>query len=92
MKEVDDPKVIISTTKKDSQIKISIADVGKGIKEEHKSRIFEPFFTTKDVGSGTGLGLSVSHGIINKMNGSIHVESTFGKGTTFIIQLPITKQ
>lgn len=89
MKGVKDPRVIIHTKKKENVVELSIADVGKGIKEEHKSRIFEPFFTTKDVGSGTGLGLSVSHGIINKMNGSIRVESTYGEGTTFFIQLPI---
>jgi len=90
MKEVKDPRITINTQEKEEgAIELSIADVGKGIKEENKSRIFEPFFTTKDVGSGTGLGLSVSHGIINKMNGSIHAESTYGKGTTFFIQLPI---
>lgn len=89
MQEVDDPKVTISTRQKDGNIEMSITDIGKGIKEEHKSRIFEPFFTTKEVGNGTGLGLSVSHGIINKMNGSIQVESTYGEGTSFNIQLPI---
>ncbi|HKK45300.1 MAG TPA: ATP-binding protein [Balneolaceae bacterium] len=91
MKGVNDPRIIIHTQTEDDSIELSIEDVGKGIKEEHKSRIFEPFFTTKDVGSGTGLGLSVSHGIINKMNGSIQVESTYGEGTTFVIQLPINQ-
>lgn len=90
MKEVKDQKIIISTAKKDSNIVLSVTDTGKGVKEEHKARIFEPFFTTKEVGSGTGLGLSVSHGIINKMGGSIQVESTYGEGTTFIITLPIS--
>lgn len=88
MKKTKDPKVKITTALKNGNAEITITDTGKGIKEEHKARIFEPFFTTKDVGSGTGLGLSVSHGIINKMGGSIHVESTYGEGASFIIQLP----
>lgn len=91
MKGIKNPRIDIITNKEEDTIKMSISDIGKGIKEEHKSRIFEPFFTTKDVGSGTGLGLSVSHGIINRMNGSIRVESTYGEGTTFIIQLPINQ-
>ncbi len=91
MKEVKDPHVTITTESQDEQVVMSISDVGKGIKEEHKSHIFEPFFTTKGVGSGTGLGLSVSHGIVNKIGGSISVESTYGEGATFIIQLPANK-
>lgn len=88
MKEVEGPEVKITTKQQNGSAEITISDIGKGIKEEHKSRIFEPFFTTKEVGSGTGLGLSVSHGIINKMGGSIRVESSQGKGASFIIQLP----
>lgn len=88
MKEAEDPRVTITTEMENGSAKVKISDTGKGIKEEHQSRIFEPFFTTKDVGSGTGLGLSVSHGIINKIGGSIHVESTYGEGASFIIQLP----
>ena len=71
------------------QSKISIADTGKGMTEEVKTKIFQPFFTTKDVGEGTGLGLSISYGIIKKHDGQIEVESTVGKGTTFTITLPI---
>ncbi|MEN8189194.1 MAG: ATP-binding protein, partial [Thermodesulfobacteriota bacterium] len=65
-------------------------DNGPGMTEEVRSRIFEPFYTTKPVGSGTGLGLSVSYFIIcEQHNGEILARSTPGKGTTFSITLPI---
>lgn len=89
MEGVPNPRITISTTVLDRKIRLTVADIGKGIKEEQRSRIFEPFFTTKEVGSGTGLGLSVSHGIINKIGGSIWVESEYGEGAVFIIELPI---
>jgi CheY-like chemotaxis protein len=59
-----------------------------GIAPKILERIFEPFFTTKDVGQGSGIGLAVVHGIINKHNGAITVESSLGHGTTFAIYLP----
>ena len=70
-------------------VAITIADTGTGIDQEHLSKIFDPFFTTKNARNGTGLGLAVVYGIIKKQNGSIRVESTKGKGTSFIITLPL---
>jgi PAS domain S-box-containing protein len=68
---------------------IKVTDTGVGIPPENLNRIFEPFFTTKPIGSGTGLGLSVAYGIIDKHNGKISVQSAVGKGTRFTIYLPI---
>jgi PAS domain S-box-containing protein len=68
---------------------ISVADNGSGIPEDILGRIFDPFMTTKEVGKGTGLGLSISHGLIKDHKGKIEVESTFERGTTFKIYLPI---
>jgi len=70
-------------------VKVSISDTGKGIDRLYLPHIFEPFFTTKDPGQGTGLGLSITYGIIQKHNGFIDVDSEPGKGTTFIITLPV---
>jgi two-component system NtrC family sensor kinase len=70
---------------------IQVADTGPGIPKANLERIFDPFFTTKPVGRGTGLGLSICYGIINKMEGSIEVESTVGVGSKFTIRLPFRK-
>jgi two-component system, NtrC family, sensor kinase len=71
------------------KIKISIEDSGCGIPQELIYKIFDPFFTTKPVGEGTGLGLSVSYGIIQDHSGRVEVESRPGKGTKFVITLPV---
>lgn len=73
----------------ESAIEVSFSDTGHGISEENIERIFDPFFTTKDVGHGTGLGLAISYGIVKEHKGSISVESTIGKGTTFRVRLPV---
>ena len=67
---------------------LRVTDDGHGMDEATKARIFEPFFTTKDVGQGTGLGLSVAHGIILENGGSISVSSQRGMGSTFSVFLP----
>ena len=67
---------------------ICISDTGSGIPEHLVSKIFDPFFTTKAVGGGMGLGLSITHGIIGKHQGTIRVESKVGSGTSFFIELP----
>ncbi|MFP0193694.1 ATP-binding protein [Pseudomonas sp. PHC1] len=68
---------------------IEVADTGSGIAPETLQKIFDPFFTTKPVGQGTGLGLSLSYGIVKKHGGDISVRSTLGAGTTFRVQLPL---
>lgn len=69
---------------------ISIKDSGVGIKDEVKDKIFEPFFTTKDIGKGTGLGLSICFSIIRSHKGTIEFKSELGKGSEFIIVLPVS--
>ena len=71
-----------------NKVHICISDTGHGIKKEYLSRIFDPFFTTKRTGEGTGLGLSVSYGIIKSHGGNISVNSEPGKGSEFIVSLP----
>ncbi len=72
-------------------IRLTVSDTGEGIPQELSTRIFDPFFTTKEVGQGTGLGLSVVHGIIKKFGGDITFQSEPGRGTTFHVFFPVIK-
>lgn len=80
-------KTVIIDSK--SYVSISIKDTGIGMSAQVKEKIFEPFFTTKEIGEGTGLGLSISYGIIKNHQGNIEVFSEVGKGTEFVITLPV---
>jgi len=86
--EMRDPERFQIRDDRSGSVEIEIADTGGGIAREHIHRIFDPFFTTKASGRGTGLGLSVSYGIIKEHAGKIDVRSTPGKGTSFHVEFP----
>ncbi len=80
---------ISSQREGDDWVELRFSDTGSGIPEDKLNEIFKPLFTTKEEGKGTGLGLSISQEIIDRHQGTLDVESTVGRGTTFIIRLPI---
>ncbi len=83
-------RIRIATRQLDDAVEISVADSGKGIPPEIRSRIFDPFFTTKEVGRGTGQGLAIARNVVvDKHQGTLHFETEMGQGTTFYIRLPI---
>jgi PAS domain S-box-containing protein len=88
----DKGRLSIKTEKINSILRITFKDTGPGIAKENLETIFDPFFTTREVGQGTGLGLSVCHGIVTEHNGKIWAESEPGKGATFIVELPLTTE
>ncbi|WP_421375771.1 histidine kinase [Paraburkholderia sp. DD10] len=83
--------IMIRTRRDGDGVSIAIADTGIGMSAEVQAKIFDPFFTTKPVGQGTGLGLSVSYGIVEKHGGRIAVESKPGEGACFTVWLPLTQ-
>ena len=85
-------KITLTTVSDDEQVTIEVSDTGEGISPENLSKIYDPFFTTKDVGSGTGLGLAVSYGIVQEHAGSIEAESELGNGTTFRVVFPVAHE
>jgi PAS domain S-box-containing protein len=82
----------VRTAAHNGSVEIEIVDTGAGIPREHIHKIFDPFFTTKATGRGTGLGLSVSYGIIKEHAGKIDVRSTPGKGTSFHVEFPAVRK
>jgi two-component system NtrC family sensor kinase len=86
-----DGSISIKTSRDLSNIRVSITDTGPGIPEPMQKKIFDPFFTTKSTGKGTGLGLWISYNIIEKMGGSLALQSKEGQGATFTITLPIVQ-
>jgi two-component system NtrC family sensor kinase len=84
--------VEIRTAAHNGSVEVEIIDNGGGIPREHLNRIFDPFFTTKSSGRGTGLGLSVSYGIVKEHSGKVDVRSTPGKGTSFRLEFPVARK
>jgi signal transduction histidine kinase len=84
-------QIMITTSLKNKQVEVKIADNGQGMSESIKQKVFDDLFTTKGVGKGTGLGLAIAQSIvIEKHGGTLDVNSTLGVGTEFVITLPIT--
>jgi two-component system NtrC family sensor kinase len=82
-------RIRISARRSGKQIEIGVADTGPGIPEELRRRIFDPFFTTKPVGSGTGVGLSISRGIVDAHGGSLELAAPSSEGAAFVVRLPV---
>ncbi|MEP2239383.1 MAG: HAMP domain-containing sensor histidine kinase, partial [Maribacter sp.] len=80
--------VTVKITETDRDIVLAIADQGEGIPAELEDKVFEPFFTTKPIGEGTGLGLSVVHGIITSHKGSLEYKRNTPKGAIFTVHFP----
>ena len=82
----------VSSAREDKMVAVRFTDTGVGIPKENLPKILDPFYTTKEQGSGTGLGLSVSYGIVERHRGKLEVKSRVGKGSTFTVKLPIKEK
>ncbi|NQZ07773.1 MAG: HAMP domain-containing histidine kinase, partial [Algicola sp.] len=82
-------EIVIGSNNFDGRLGLYVKDNGSGMDESTRLRVFEPFFTTKAVGSGTGLGMAISYGIVEDHGGTIEIESTLGQGATFWVYLPV---
>ena len=82
----------VRSSANNGSVEVEVTDTGLGIQREDLARVFDPFFTTKATGRGTGLGLSVSYGIIKEHAGKIEVSSTPGKGTSFRLEFPAARK
>jgi two-component system, NtrC family, sensor kinase len=80
--------IVTASNPEQSEVRIVVRDDGAGIPPDILPRIFEPFLTTKETGRGVGLGLAISHSILERHNGTVSVKSELGKGTTFTVTLP----
>ena len=89
---LDKAKVHVSTERVDNGVRVCVTDSGSGISADIRQRIFDPFFTTKDPDKGSGLGLSLSHGIVAEMGGKIWVEDAPLGGARFVVDLPLESQ
>jgi PAS domain S-box-containing protein len=85
-------QITITTEEAGGFLHIRISDDGPGIPKENINRIFNPFFTTRDFGKGSGLGLSICHGIVVEHGGNIWAESSYGNGSTFVVELPVLRE
>jgi PAS domain S-box-containing protein len=86
---VDRGRIVLSTTELDSELVVAVADNGTGVRPEDQERIFEMFYTTKPPGKGTGLGLTITANLVQRLGGRITVDSQPGKGATFTVYLPL---
>src|SRR5690606_23332029 len=82
------PEVLVTAAVEGDRMSITVRDNGRGIEPENLQRVFDPFFTTRDVGSGLGLGLSISYGIVQRHGGQLSVRSEPGAWTEFQFDLP----
>jgi len=83
-----DRRIVIRSFQKEDRVVAEVTDTGVGMAEEVQSKLFEPFFTTKKVGKGTGLGTSISYGIVRGYDGTIDIQSQPGRGATFRLTFP----